>query len=351
MAKYEFWALGETSVTVSGGGSLDGGAQGDGSHLLGLEITLTAANFEKITLNDNELYVDDDDGKQKLHQSQSFDGVSYANNTDVEMEYTLTLLDPSTGIEYTALAVNFDTTGPNNTSIEGIVFVDEIPPIGVTLTVVGTAEGPGGNGQDPIRVTDLAVPCFTPGTLIETPDGPRRVETLRAGDTVLTLDNGPQRLIWAGQTELSSLRLALHPELRPIRIRAHAFGPGRPARDMRVSPQHRILVDGWQAEMLFGEHEVLVAAAHLVNDHSVQRVEGPESTTYIHLQCAGHEVLMSDGLPSESFNPGPVAVGALDLAARAELQALFPECDLMERAPLRSARPMLRAHEARLLVA
>ena len=53
MAKFDFWALGEASVTVSGGGQLDGVTQGDGSHLMGLSITLTSNNWESIAVKGN----------------------------------------------------------------------------------------------------------------------------------------------------------------------------------------------------------------------------------------------------------------------------------------------------------
>ncbi|WP_084863573.1 Hint domain-containing protein [Salibaculum halophilum] len=348
MAKYDFWALGETSVTVSGGGQLDGVNQGDGSHLVGLNITLNYTNFEEITLKDNDWNFDDNDSQQKLHQSQTFDGTTYGNNTKVEAEYQITLTDPNTGDAYQALALNFNNSSPAYGTVEGLVFLDMLPPEGVALKVTDAAEGPGSFGQPSIPEADI-VPCFTPGTLIETPDGPRPVETLSAGDMVLTVDNGPQRLTWAGQTHVPSLRLALHPQLRPVLIRAHALGRGRPARDMQVSPQHRILVDGWRAEMLFAEPEVLVAAAHLVNESTILRCPEVREVTYIHLQCAAHEVLISDGLPTESFNPGPVVLRQMDRAARDELQALFPDHDLLDRAPFAAARPMLRRAEAALL--
>lgn len=351
MANYDFWALGEASVTVSGGGQLDGVTQGDGSHLVGLSITLNSSNFENLDLKDNDLDFDDNDSNQRLQGSQLFDGQTYGNNTRVEAEYQMVLRDPATGIEYRAVAVNFENSNPSYATIEGLAFVDVIPPVGVALTVISATEGPGSFGFPPLAASDIAVPCFTLGTLIDTPSGPRPVEALVEGDLVTTLDNGPQPLRWVGHSAVSSLRMALHPQLRPIEIKAHAFGRNHPCRDMRVSPQHRILIEGWRAEMLFGEPEVLIAAKHLCNDSSVMVCARVEEETYIHLQCARHEVLISDGLPTESFNPGPSVVHGLPDASRLELQALFPQCDLLERAPLQAARPILSRREARALVA
>lgn len=351
MPTFDYWALGETAVTVSGGSQLDGSS--DGSHLLGLTLTVTASNYEQLTVKDNENYVDDDDrnGVQRLDGDQTFDGVSYDHNSAWEAEYMLTLVDPTTGNEYTAIAINLNADDGSGYTIEGICFVDVVPPAGVPLTIVATSEGPGNNGVPNVTAGSIAIPCFTPGTLIETPDGPRPVEDLVEGDLVVTLDHGAVPLRWVGHSPVSSLKLALHPELRPVLIRAHAFGLNHPARDMRVSPQHRILIEGWRAEMLFGEREVLVAAAHLLNDTTVLQMPEVEAVTYIHLQCDAHEVLISDGLPTESFNPGPTVVRAMDKAAQAELAALFPEADLLNSAPLSAARPLLKRTEARLLVA
>ena len=86
--------------------------------------------------------------------------------------------------------------------------------------------------------------CFTRGTLIKTDQGERPIEELAAGDMVLTMDHGYQPIRWIG----SSKRAATG-DLAPILIRKGALGNDR---DLRVSPQHRMLLQGWQAELLFG---------------------------------------------------------------------------------------------------
>ena len=62
------------------------------------------------------------------------------------------------------------------------------------------------------------VPCFTAGTCIRTPRGEVPVETLKLGDQVLTLDNGPQEIRWIGKRSLGSRELLAQPELKPICI-------------------------------------------------------------------------------------------------------------------------------------
>jgi Ca2+-binding RTX toxin-like protein len=196
---------------------------------------------------------------------------------------------------------------------------------------------------------ETIIPCFTPGTLIVTARGEVSVEDLRPGDMVATRDGGVQRIRWIGRKALSLAHLVVNPALRPVFIPAGALGHGMPARDMRVSPQHRILLEGPRAEMLFGEPEVLVAAIHLVG-HCGIRQELSLGVDYIHLMFDAHEILCSDGIWSESFQPASRMVGSMDRAQQDEIMALFP--DLAESVvAFPSARLTLKAHEARVLLA
>ena len=118
-------------------------------------------------------------------------------------------------------------------------------------------------------------------------------------------------------------------------------------RPLRVSPLHRMLVRSARAEMLFGDHDVLVTAQHLVDGQDVRRLEGG-TVTYVHLLFDRHEILRAEGALSESFHPGAVALSTLDLAAREEILALFP--DLTGRtSPAATARRSLSRWETVLL--
>lgn len=169
------------------------------------------------------------------------------------------------------------------------------------------------------------VPCFTAGTLIRTAGGERPVEELAVGDLVWTRDNGLQPIRWIGRRVLRPAELAAQPNLRPIRIRAGALGAGQPARDLVVSPQHRILVRSSIAVRMFGAAEVLVAAKQLLSLPGIAIDEAARDVTYLHLMFDHHEVLVSNGAETESLYPGPVALAALGEAAAAEIHALFPE--------------------------
>ncbi|MEL7405104.1 MAG: Hint domain-containing protein, partial [Pseudomonadota bacterium] len=119
--------------------------------------------------------------------------------------------------------------------------------------------------------------------------------------------------------------------------------------ELWLSPLHRVLVRDSLAELLFGEAEVLVAAKDLVNDHSVRRIEQTK-VGYFHLLFDRHQVVFSEGLPTESFLPGPQIKDSFEADILAEICTLFPEID-PETAEGYSpaARRMLRQYEAQLL--
>ncbi|WP_147124770.1 Hint domain-containing protein [Shimia ponticola] len=193
------------------------------------------------------------------------------------------------------------------------------------------------------------IPCFTPGTMIATPQGERRVEELREGDRVITRDNGIQEIRWVGQRSLEVEEVAENPDLSPILIKAGALGRGLPERDLIVSPQHRVLIANDKTQLFFEENEVLVAAKHLVGLEGVRRV-GTVATTYVHFMFDAHEVVLSNGAWTESFQPGDYTLGAMGDEPREEILSLFPELQTEEGvAGYASARRSLKGYEARLL--
>jgi len=194
------------------------------------------------------------------------------------------------------------------------------------------------------------VPCFTPGTLIATPKGERLVEDLAVGDKIITRDNGIQEIRWAGEKKLHWQDLATNPHLMPILIKKGALGNDLPERDMLVSPNHRMLVANDKTSLYFEEREVLAAAKHLVNNRDILQQE-VMSTSYLHFMFDNHEVVLSDGAWTESFQPGDMALKSVGNAQRNEIMELFPELATRDGInAYQSARKTLKAHEARLLV-
>lgn len=182
--------------------------------------------------------------------------------------------------------------------------------------------------------------CFAIGTLIETDNGPVRVEDLAVGDMVKTLENGHQPIRWIGKTVRDATG-----NLAPILIRKGALGN---TRDLRVSPQHRMLISDWRAELLFGEDSVLVAAKHLVNDHNILREVGGK-VVYYHILFDQHELIWSEGILSESFHPGSEAMKAISSDQAQEIHDLFPELETDFDAFGRAASLSLKSREARAL--
>ncbi len=198
---------------------------------------------------------------------------------------------------------------------------------------------------------NTVVPCFAAGARIATPHGPRAVETIRPGDLVLTEDEGPQPVLWAGQRHLDAPDLSRRPDFSAVLIPKHALGPGRPAADLRVSPQHRILLSGWRAELVAGVAAGFAPAAALIGRAGIRRAAGGP-VTYVHLMFGAHQVIRAEGLATESLLPTARALGGFADAARDELLALFPALRLAPSAgPFRMARPGLRGPEARCILA
>ncbi|MCT4609719.1 MAG: Hint domain-containing protein, partial [Pelagimonas sp.] len=196
---------------------------------------------------------------------------------------------------------------------------------------------------------ETVVPCFTPGTLIATPEGERLVEDLQVGDRVITRDNGIQEIQWVGRKDLNRFELARKPELNPVLIQKGALGNGMPEHDMLVSPNHRVLVANDKTALYFEEREVLVAAKHLTGLDGVDEVEA-NGVAYIHFMFERHEVVLSNGAWTESFQPGDYSLAGIGSAQREEILELFPELEHAEG--LRaygSARRALKRHEAALL--
>ncbi len=315
------YALGASQLSISGGLDLADGTNGAGNHLIGEVITLDNYNWESIDITDGDPNFADNDGSQRLSGGQSFDGVSYGNRTRIEAEYSIQVEDPD-GNVYTFVGFNFVSGGGAQfATVEGLAFVEGpsgFPPPGVPLTVVSADTTPS------IPFTDLDTPpCFTRGCMIETPSGPVLVQDIKVGDWVTTVDNGPQQITWVGSRRLPQAVLDRHINFKPILIKRDAMGAGCPDRDMHLSPQHRVLVSDWRAELFFGEAELLVPVTKLRNDHSILTDHKSGGVEYFHIMCSNHEIIMANGLPSESFLPSAGKTDAFETAN--ELDALFPD--------------------------
>jgi hypothetical protein len=139
-----------------------------------------------------------------------------------------------------------------------------------------------------------SIVCFAEGTRIVTPNGEDAVENLRAGDMVLAMRDGQagfEPLRWVGFMDVAVPRNAtMAAKTAPILIKAGAIAPGMPARDLRVSPDHAMEVDGH-----------LIPAKHLVNGESIIQEIWCKRVRYFHLELEAHGLLLSEGTWSESY--------------------------------------------------
>ncbi|MGL4237409.1 Hint domain-containing protein [Tabrizicola sp.] len=200
-------------------------------------------------------------------------------------------------------------------------------------------------GQMAFSEIEEVIPCFTAGTLIDTPLGPRPVESIRPGDLVDTLDDGPQVVRWVGHRSLGLAELVADPSLWPVQLEPGSIGLGLPSRTLTLSPQHRVLLSGALCELYFGIAEVLAPAVHLADRPGVRRALEP--VTYVHLMFDRHQIVRTEGVWSESFQPGPAVLAGMPDAQQEELFRLFP--DLASGAAYPAARSTLKAYETYLL--
>ena len=262
--------------------------------LSGFEIPLTSVPAISVTVdpdNNEVVYVISADDFPILLTDPNGGG---ANNYEA---YALTNTSTGEVIDFydigggTQNIVAQDGLAAGETSVNLPVLVS---PNQTTTTLQFNQPNPDTLTYGTLSPGDSGAPCFTAGTQVETPDGPRRIETLCPGDMVLTVDDGACPVRWIGER-----RAIGRDRFAPIRISAGTFGAKS---DILVSPQHRILISGWQAELMFGESEILVPAKALVNETTVSNAPC-EIVRYVHLLFDRHQLITTEGLISESFFP------------------------------------------------
>lgn len=196
-----------------------------------------------------------------------------------------------------------------------------------------------GDNDGNLDFNEVDPPCFTPGTLIDTPGGRRPAETLRAGDLVTTLDHGPRPISWVG---IRSMRFARrYSPFRPIEIKPGSLGPGLPERPLAVSPQHNILL------RKPGEDGVLVPAKALLDLPGVRIMHGCRAVDYVSILLPEHNVLWAEGCLSESLWPGPYIVSRMPLLHRLSVRHFTHDTVSGRRIYGPSARPILTVRQGR----
>jgi Hint domain len=350
------YGTGSDGFVVSGGannaqnnawGSMQNGGWSVGPSS-GAEFYLTnSATKIGIWVSDDDAFLQDGAGDtgaaQVLVYPVTINGVTFPAGSRVELEYAVDTDAGGDGADYyiVRLGGNGLTEEQGDTGYNvGILETTSDSLQKMTVYHVDTSiDGP--------SLAYLSALCFVNGTGIATPAGPVSVEDLRPGDKVSTLDHGAQEVRWIGRRTVSLSDQLVNPDLCPIRFEAGAVGNDRP---LLVSPQHRMLIRDWRAQLWYGEDEILVAAKALVNGETIRQVTMPQGFTYYHLLFDHHEILLADGAWSESFHPGVSAQVALSGDQHRELSTLFP--DLARELESRVAcYPVVRPAVARGIVA
>ena len=176
------------------------------------------------------------------------------------------------------------------------------------------------------KVSKTSVAGLCAGANLRTPCGPRRVEFLRAGDLIVTRDNGlqPVRMVWT--RTVTAAEIAADPSLAPIVLRTRAIGPMMPQRDLSVAPAHRLLIPGWRLEGEADNEACLVPARDIsdLND-SIYVDRAPDEVTYYNIVFDEHQVFCANGLPVESFSPTTANLKETPRAVCDDLKKIFPE--------------------------
>ena len=282
----------------------------------------------------------DTNGRTRLEQEVTFTGP-----IDTEINFDLALRNnPNTGGNSTAGVDGvrirvFDDQGnviasqsyyPNNLGV-----LEAATPLAVSIPAAGTYT---------IRIQELGdeadalgvvidnvsmMVCFEASAMIKTDKGLVRADSIEEGDNVWTRDGGYQKVRWVNSSIVSKERQLDDEKLRPVVFKKDSVRKGLPTQDLKVSPNHRMLLEGWSLELATGHDHALAPAKHLVNGETVVVGEA-EDIEYVHFIFDQHEIVEANGVLSESFYPGKMALNAVEKESKEELLKIFPELKNIE---------------------
>lgn len=197
-----------------------------------------------------------------------------------------------------------DSSGNFTFSVAGNLFPAGTFSIG-SGPLTFTADGTGG--------TDISVVCFLAGTHIATRTGEAKIESLRVGDAVAVKESGQtafRPIAWIGRGHMDVSRSMTRRDAYPVRVRAGAFGEKVPHRDLLMTSEHCVHVDGRLVPV-----RMLVNGSSILADSNVTRYE------YFHLELEHHSILIAEGLEAESY----LDTGNRRNFANSSVAALVPE--------------------------
>ena len=167
-----------------------------------------------------------------------------------------------------------------NTIGFGVDGILPVPNAGASIVV---------NGSTGNVIVGNTVSCFAAGTRIATAEGEMAVETLAAGDLATTAAHGDRPITWIGHRRIDCRRHPKPEDVWPVHVLPGAMADGLPCRDLWLSPDHAVFMDG-----------VLIPIRYLINGRTVVQ-EPRDWVTYYHVELATHDILRAEGLACESF--------------------------------------------------
>ncbi len=255
----------------SGGGGflIQGGANGTGRTVLELPASVSA-----------NVAFDPNDGELLLDAAPSFQGtISGFGDSD-----RLILSGVSNAAHATLVGDDLLLTDAG-----GVVVVQTLAIDASSMNYANANFSVVENLTNSQATVNVQAACYAAGTHIATASGQVAVERLTIGDVVRARFAGAAPIVWIGRRSIDCRR---HPEplsVWPVRIEADAFGPAIPARDLLLSPDHAVYVEG-----------VLIPVKYLINGTTIARLP-VDQVTYFHVELAEHDVLLAEGLEAESW--------------------------------------------------
>lgn len=284
---------------------------------IGETFTFNGGAPTQIDINDDDGLFEDGyvetGGAQTLVQDVTIDGTLYPAGSVVENEFSLI---NASGQEIYVVRIN-------GVNVGFTYAIGQEPVAGEAFTAQQGLDGAPADNADGISSTAepyANVICFAAGTLVDTIDGPRPVERLRAGDLLVTLDHGPKPVLWLRKSYQPLERVP--DDARPVLIAAGALGPSTPQTKLILSPQHRVLVGRGQLGGVF-EGEALAPAKSLTGLPGIRFMNGKRDITWVHFAFDTHEIVLSNGCLTESLLLGPMVVNGLTPAEQREIHRTF----------------------------
>lgn len=226
------------------------------------------------------------------------------------------------------------------------------PANGMTSTMIGTpgfgqslqSDNDGSSYYNQSSPNRNSIPCFAENTQILTEHGYKAATDLCLGDRVVTVDNGLQPIIWTRQynQDLSGADLTK----KPIRIRAGALGELRPATDLVVSPQHRIVVSTPQQVSSMGKNAALAPAKSLAELPDIDHMARASRVKWVHFACANHEVVIANGCEVETLLLSPSVLSGIPKLQRDGLRT----CAIDQQKKRGKARQFFTVRQAQRLI-